>query len=82
MTTVRSGESADGLYAMAADAFDEVRCLGGPFADIDDVLDACFDEVMARGCGRDAVFYIERCGGRSVARAFPDGAFPADDESI
>lgn len=82
MTTMQSRGPADGLYAMAAGAFDEVRCLGGPFSDIDDVLDACFDEMMARGCGVDAVYYIESSGGKRVARAFPAGAFPTDDESI
>lgn len=70
---------ADGLYAMSVGASNDIRCLGGPFADIDDVLDACFDEMMARDCTPDAVFYIECATGRQWVRRFPQGAFPSPD---
>ena len=70
----------DGLYAMTIDPCDLARCLGGPFTDIDDVLDACFDEMMARDCGPSAVFYIERLDGKQIARRFPQGAFPTDED--
>jgi hypothetical protein len=70
----------DGLYAMTIDRCDLARCLGGPFTDIDDVLDACFDEMMARDCGPSAVFYIERLDGKQTARRFPQGAFQTDED--
>ncbi|MFN0130940.1 MAG: hypothetical protein ACKVW3_00155 [Phycisphaerales bacterium] len=51
--------TADGMYAMTLDPDLTTRVLGGPFNDIDDVLDACFDELMASDRGCDTVSYAE-----------------------
>jgi hypothetical protein len=80
MIQVQSETPADGLYAMVVENVDGVRCLGGPFLDIDDVLDACFDEMMARDCGPEDVFYVERSGGKPRFHRFPKGAFPTPEE--
>ena len=37
---------ADRLYPMTIERNHSFRCLGGPFEDIDDVLDGCWDEMM------------------------------------
>jgi len=70
--------AADGIYAMTVESTGAARCLGGPFEDIDDVLDACFDEMMARDCSPSEVFYVERRDGMPMVRCFPDGAFPTN----
>jgi len=67
------------LYA--ARIHEDLRCeiIGGPFEDIDDVLDACWD----RGAGNDLpveqFFVIEAGGSHRVVRTFPQGTFPAED---
>jgi hypothetical protein len=73
-----SVQLSDGLYAMTIGPDLSTRVLAGPFHDIDDVLDACFDELMATERDRDAVFYAEVLGGSAVVRAFPHGAFPME----
>ncbi|TWT46209.1 hypothetical protein RAS1_26580 [Phycisphaerae bacterium RAS1] len=48
--------TTDGMYAMSLDPGLSARVIGGPFSDIDDVLDACFDELMATDRDHDTVF--------------------------
>jgi len=66
----------DGMYAMTIEPDLSTRVLGGPFDDIDYVLDACFDELMATDRDHDSVFYADVRGNSLSVRAFPQGAFP------
>ena len=66
----------DGMYAMSMDANLHVRELGGPFNDIDDVLDACFDDMMEMDSGADTMLFVEVVGGQVAVNSFPVGAFP------
>lgn len=66
----------DGMYAMCIDDQLSTQVLGGPFTDIDDVLDACFDSMMAKDRDASTMFYVQVEGSNTVVRAFPRGAFP------
>jgi hypothetical protein len=72
----------DGLYAMIHDESGFARCLGGPYSDIDDVLDTCWDEVLGKDRAVSAVFYIRCVEGDVVKHEFLRGTFPNDDETI
>lgn len=76
MTTI-----ADGLHAMSVDPALATRILGGPFDDIDDVLDCCFDELMASGRGVESVFYVKVREGEAAVQHFPRNAFPGAEET-
>jgi len=66
------------MYALAIDSALNTRVLGGPFTDIDEVLDVCFEELMATDGPPGSVFYAEKSEGGVFVREFPRGAFPFD----
>lgn len=71
---------ADGLYPMTIEQDHSFRYLGGPFDNLDDVLDACFDDMLHRDRTQESYFYIECRHGQCTYLAFPFGAFPIDPE--
>ena len=80
MNTTTMVQKSDGMYAMTMDALLGTRELGGPFHDIDDVLDACFEEMTVADRSADAMFYVEIAKGQVSVRTFPVGAFPTESE--
>jgi len=58
--------------------------LGGPYDDIDDALDCCWDWMCdRRALGArtyQSVFLIEMGGSVPVIRTLPKGALPSDDD--
>jgi hypothetical protein len=75
----RSITRLDGMYGMSFHEGMEIE-LGGPFQDIDDLLDVCFNHLMATDLSIQSVFYIHVKNGLVEKRQFPVGAFPTDDE--
>jgi hypothetical protein len=67
------------LYAALID--EDLRCeiVGGPFDDIDDVLDACWDSGAGTDLEFERFFVIEMGAGYPVVRTFPSGAFPTQE---
>ena len=70
--------TADGLYALLLTNDLGARVLGGPYRDIDLVLNDCFDEILGANVDRRSVFYAEVRNGVPTVLEFPDGAFPGD----
>ncbi len=64
------------LYAMARLPDGSVREIGGPFDDIDDVLDTAWGHMMSHDVTVESVFFFETVDGRQVQREFPRGALP------
>lgn len=69
------------LFAMARGEDGGVIQLGGPFEDIDDVLDCCWDHILGNDLSVDRTFLIETTSNGPVRREFPRGAFPEQDDS-
>lgn len=54
--------------------------IGGPFADVDDLLDCCFDYCMDHDLSPRDVQFVETIDGRELQREFPRGALPEPDD--
>ena len=75
------------LYAMAREGDGSWKRIGGPFEDVDDLLDCCFNHMMDVRVitsdhdltSRDVAF-IETIDGQEVQQAFPHGALPEDED--
>jgi len=68
----------EGKFAIALESDLSTRILGGPFEDIDDLLDRCWDEVMASGRKVESLFFAERRQGDWFVQIFPPGVFPTE----
>lgn len=67
------------LYALGRDIEGAYARIGGPFEDVDDLLDCCFDHMMQHDLPNSAVAFIEKMDGVEHRRAFPRGALPEND---
>jgi hypothetical protein len=68
------------MFAMARTATGERKQIGGPFSDIDGVLDACWDHMAEHDAPAESVYFLESVGGCLLERQFPKGALPDGDE--
>jgi len=64
------------LHALAHDEAGGWRRIGGPFEDVDDLLDCCFDHMMRHDRPTSSVAFIETVDGVEHWRGFPRGALP------
>jgi hypothetical protein len=69
------------LFALACAGDGRWQCIGGPFDDVDDLLDCCFGHMMEFDLAPESVGFIETQDGRPFARSFPRGAFPEPEEA-
>lgn len=65
------------LYVGIVESDISLRRIGGPFDDIDDALDCCWDMVLGEDVPRESLFLIETGRGSPHVRALPADALPA-----